>query len=782
MHTLATTATQSYEEFVAAWNNERDGYMYSGAAPEPTGVTFHREVAEDLDPVTYEVIRHSLWGSIDEHATACMRGSGSPIVVFGQDFSPSLMTEDAEYVYVAPHVTFLGATCQAATRWTLEHRSVSPGIHEGDMFLTNDPWICGVHQQDVVVVHPVFVEGKLFAWVANTMHQYDIGGNTPGSFCAGARDVFDEGAVVPPIKIVEGGVLRTDLEEWYERQSRMPHLLGLDLRAEIAGCTVAARRVLELVERYGAGTVKAAMRRVIDDAEQVFLDRLSRLADGTYSDRGYLESGAVDSRETYRLQLNVTKKGDKLVFDNIGTDPEVGCLNSTLAGWRGGILNALMVTFCFDLQNAIGGPWRHIELRPEPGTLCTASYPSSVSNAPNFTISRTLGLGCQAISRMLVTDPAQKENIFTTPSSCGCAANLLISGVNQRGEQFGSLLLEMMSGGRGGFSFRDGMPTAGLIYQVHGEMLNVEHSEMHMPLLYLYMRELPDSGGPGKFARGNSLEVAVKLHGVEDVVVGSAAGGLAVPGTPGLYGGYPGVTNRLAWYRGSSVEAQMGAGAIPQHLTDLDGTLSAIAPISVGARWSRASGDVLQYRIQASAGYGDPLERDIALLEEDLEFAYMSQPVLEEIYGAVFIGERIDAEATLRRREELRARRLESFSEPPEQLDEEPELLDGQGEGMLVSELLEVRNASDGTAYSCCVKCGTAVAPLEANFKEFSPTLAQPITAISPIQQDPHELVDDDFEFRSFCCRGCGALLDAEIVRSDTSSLRSWLLATPERV
>ena len=107
-------------------------------------------------------------------------------------------------------------------KWTLENRSDNPGIADGDMFLANDPWVGAAHQMDVMLLCPVFWEGELFCWVTNCLHQYDIGGITPGSFCPSARDAFDEGILMPPIKIVENDEIRRDIEEVYLRSSRKP--------------------------------------------------------------------------------------------------------------------------------------------------------------------------------------------------------------------------------------------------------------------------------------------------------------------------------------------------------------------------------------------------------------------------------------------------------------------------------------------------------------------------------------------------------------------------------
>ena len=148
------------------------------------------------------------------------------------------------------------------------------------MFLANDPWVGAAHQQDVMLICPVFHEDELFCWVTNCLHQYDIGGITPSSFCPAAESAYDEGILIPPVKIVEKGVIRRDIEELYLRASRKPEMVALDFRAQLAGNTTAKTRIAALIERYGPATVKGVMKRIIDNAEKAFLDKMARLPDG----------------------------------------------------------------------------------------------------------------------------------------------------------------------------------------------------------------------------------------------------------------------------------------------------------------------------------------------------------------------------------------------------------------------------------------------------------------------------------------------------------------------
>ena len=145
-------------------------------------LTLHRDWDDTVDPVTYEVIRHNLWNINEEHGATIQRISGSPVAMFALDLNPSILTEDAEFVYFGPYMQYMSGVTDTQVKWILENRSDNPGITAGDMFLANDPWVGAAHQMDVILICPVFHEGELFCWITNCLHQYDIGGITPGSF------------------------------------------------------------------------------------------------------------------------------------------------------------------------------------------------------------------------------------------------------------------------------------------------------------------------------------------------------------------------------------------------------------------------------------------------------------------------------------------------------------------------------------------------------------------------------------------------------------------------
>ncbi len=372
----------------------------------------HRSWADEIDPVTYEVIRHNLWQVNEEHGATIQRISGSPVAMYALDLNPSILTEDAEFVYFGPYMQYMSGVTDTQVKWTMEFRSDNPGIREGDMFLANDPWVGAAHQMDVMLLCPVFWQGELFCWVTNCLHQYDIGGITPGSFCPSAESAFDEGILIPPIKIIEQNEIRRDIEALYLRSSRKPEMVALDFRAQMAGNVTARARILALIARYGAGTVKGVMKRVIDNAEQAFLQKMARLPDGYWADRSYVEACRPGDRRTHRVLVGLRKQGSKLIFDNDGTAPQDGAMNATYSGWRGSVMVAINELLAWDQYFAVGGALRHIEFDPTPGTFNCADFPASVSTAPIQAMEISLYPAYNAISKMIYPDPEMRKDIM----------------------------------------------------------------------------------------------------------------------------------------------------------------------------------------------------------------------------------------------------------------------------------------------------------------------------------------------------------------------------------
>ena len=710
----------------------------------------HSEFDSDLDPVTFEVVRHGMWNINEEHGGTIQRVSGSPIAMYALDLNPTIMTEDAEFVYVGPYMQYMSGVADTQVKWTLENRSENPGINDGDMFLANDPWVGAAHQQDVMLLCPVFWEGRLFAWITNCLHQYDIGGITPGSFCPNARDSFDEGIMLPPVKILENMKIRKDIEDLYLRSSRKPDMVALDFRAQVAGNMNARKRMLDLVERYGPKTVKGVMRKVIDDGEKTYLDKMARLPDGVWKDRTYIECAEPGDRSTHRVMLTVRKEGRKLTFENHGTAPQSGAMNATYSGWRGSVIVAINQLLCWDQNFAPGGALRHINFDPTLGTLNCARHPASVSTAPIQAMEISLYPAYNAISKMIYADPEMREDIICIGGTSQWPATIF-RGKDQWGENYGYILVDPIGGAIGAFSTGDGISTGGQARTPICKMPNVEHTEQDFPVLFLYRKEMTDSGGAGKFRGGLSAESCFIPHNTEKIIHDTLSSGNATPTATGMMGGYPGATNGYRFKRSSDVLERMADSHLVEDVDDLSGE-----DVTLGLRqieFLQTASDVYAVLCSAAGGFGDPLDREPESVRADVEQYSVTAEAAKQIYGVVLAEGAIDMAATEALRNERRAQRkgngrVERSDEP------------------VVVELTENLHLRGGNY--CCAKCAAKLAQRDSNYKDGCVCEDHAVSSSNPLIGDPVRFIDDDPVFRQFFCPGCGSLIENEVaMRTD---------------
>ncbi|MEO1191386.1 MAG: hydantoinase B/oxoprolinase family protein [Pseudomonadota bacterium] len=739
-----------------------DGVTYGYVPPKQLRISpklkLHRGTETEVDPVTYEVIRHNLWNINEEHGATIQRISGSPVAMYALDLNPSILTEEAEFVYFGPYMQYMSGVTDTQVKWILEHRSDNPEIKPGDMFLANDPWVGAAHQMDVMLICPIFQGDELFCWITNCLHQYDIGGITPGSFCPSAESAFEEGILLPPVKLIESSVVRKDIEDIYLRSSRKPEMVALDLRAQIAGNMTAKARIEALLERYGADTVKAVMRQVIAKAELSFLDKMRRLPDGVWQDRTYVEACRPGDRRTHRVVLTVRKEGTRLIFENEGTAPQDGAMNATYSGWRGSLLVAINELLCWDQFFAVGGALRHIEFDPTPGTFTCANFPASVSTAPTQSMEISLYPAYNVLSKMIHPDPELRRDIMCIGGTSQWPATIF-RGTDQWGERFGYLLVDPIGGAIGAFSHADGIDTGGQARTPICQLPNVEHTEQSFPLLFLYRKEVADSGGAGRFRGGMGAESCFIVHNVERMTHDTLSSGNATPTSTGMMAGYPSATNAYRFVTQSDIQERFGEGRMPEDAEEVAGSF-----VELGLReqdFTQTPDDVYAVRWTGGGGFGDPLDRDPQMLQEDLDGLAVTPKAAESVFGAVLDGDgRVDAAATAESRKRLRAAIAAEWQ------GETPKTLTGE---LLVeaSETLAVR-ANGGEAHWCCRSCGGDLGPVSSSYKAACLRRDRPVSVSNPLVGDPSRFIDETVVFRQFHCPSCGTLIENEVaVESD---------------
>jgi len=749
-------------------DGRRDGYVPGKILNIDPSLKFFDRKAEALDPITYEVIRNNLWSINEVHGDTIVRVSGSPIAAFGFDFNPSIMTSSGDFVYFGPYLQFHAGMQDTQVKWILENRSQNPGIRDGDMFLSNDPWVGTCHQNDVMLCCPVFHKDELFCWVANTLHFVDLGGTTPGGWNPVAKSVFDESTPIPPIKIVEGGKIRRDVEEDFKRRSRAPQSVALDLRAVIAGNTVARTRILELIAKYGAPTVSAVIDRILDDSERMFVDALADIPDGEWSERGYLEMANPGERKVYKGELHVTKKGDRLTFSNRGTDPQVGAINITFAAWRGGILSVVGPFFCSNMLYAIGGPLRHMDFEPTPGVITSASYPAAVSNGGAIGTEFSISLANNCLAKIAHTTPKLRRH-YTANNGMTQVAVISAAGTDQRGEPFMNVFLDAYASPVGAYSFRDGLATAGVYWGPKQTAPNVEHAEMVMPVLYLHRREVPNSGGPGRYTGGATLGLAFTAHKTDNLVHQVAACGVTHPTAIGLAGGYAGPPSVLKFRKmatgNRSAVAALRAEDAARSLDLAVPNTRRLAPKEFNL--VQTPGDVCEMIVAGAAGYGDPLDRDPNAVLADITNGDYEHEYACKVFGVRLVersdgGLAVDALATTEAREQMRRERLRRAAAPElaaPKVSIVEMVLD-------LSHSLTIGRDEKGDLYYCSATVRRALAAVGTSYKAACRRLDLPLTEVSPLIGDPREFIDDDMQFRLFVCPFTGALIETEIARS----------------
>ena len=339
-----------------------------------------------LDPITVEVVRHKLEGIANEMEESLLRSSFSPIVKEGLDASASLFLPDGTTLAQACAVPIHLATLIPAVRSILDAFPIET-MRDGDLYMLNDPYCGGTHLPDIAVVTPVLHQGQVIALSATMTHHQDVGGMSPGSVPTNAREIFQEGIRIPPVQLRDGDRFDETLLKVLCLNVRIPDTFMGDLNAQIAACTVGARRLGELAIRHDISELEAIFTDLIDRSERMTRAALRELPDGVYHYVDYLDNDGVDLDQPIRIEVTTTIDGDSITFDFTGTSAQVrGPLNCVPSGTQAAAFFAVRaVTDPFIPTN--GGCLRPVRLVLPEGSIVNPRAPAPV-NARTATIKR----------------------------------------------------------------------------------------------------------------------------------------------------------------------------------------------------------------------------------------------------------------------------------------------------------------------------------------------------------------------------------------------------------
>lgn len=709
------------------------------------------EHALGLSPIVLEVIRNRLDNVNEDAASILRRVSGSQIAVEANDLNTVIMAADGRVVSCGRYVLIQTASMHLVVADILDHYADSPGIHEGDQFITNDPYVGTLHQPDVVVAAPIFVEGELVAWCASVVHQSDVGGPTPGGITYDARSIFDEAVPMPPIKIVERGRVRPDVEREYLVRSRTPELNALDLAGQVAANRETATQVADLCRRYGTGTVRAALDALLASAERQLRARLASLPDGRWRHVAHVvyrrrlgpgEAADAPVDEIYAVRLTMTKRADHLVLDWTESDDQApGAINASRPALVNFAMGAVLIYLCNGLPWIPGGVWPAVDLVSREGTVVHARWPAGVAMSTSATGQAIRVCVNACVARMLETSDELRPLVMASCQFAGAGATV-ISGVDADGRMFATMTTDDISGGGGARLGRDGADSSGFTTSPGAAVANVEVNESYLPLRYVRRRELTDSGGPGRWRGGvGTAQLIVPHRAGGPLHVLSFGQGLQQPCAIGVAGGWPGGGSGFAVLPEAEARALAALGG-GRRVPMPDAAMRVVA------------GEAELLVSQGGGGFGDPLERDPAAVADDVLAGLVSAGVARERYGVVLHeGDGppvVDPAATVAARDAIRRHRLGGV-EPA------PPVASVPGRPFSWSFTLH-----EGSVR--CRRCGAAIGPAEELWRRLvvvtSPTLA---TAPLGLGYPGAER----FVLQCCFCPACGRQVDVQVTLAD---------------
>ncbi|SDU70566.1 hydantoinase B/oxoprolinase family protein [Jiangella alkaliphila] len=561
------------------------------------------------DPILAEIVEGYLTSVEKEVETAIGRTSRSPMIRDAHDYRAGIHDRKLRKL--------TGRSYSALVHPVVRDYPIET-MKPGDVFFHNDVYLSegGIgHLPDLCVTAPVFHDGEVVAFVQAFGHHDDIGGTVPGSMPSHATSVFEEGLMVPPIRLWDQGVPNEAALKIMTRNSRMPESLAADLDAECAACLMGARRLAELFQRYGRADVEACFDAILDKTTQTFRrEILAKIPAGSYVWEDYAEHDGVDEPKLHTQRITLTKvddDGGRLVIDFTGTGPQAkGPINHAADYADGAFLTKWLAPI---LRNLADSPERMAELEvnegvvplielrfPPPGTLLTPVFPAP-TNARTFVILRLLGVLAGVLAKAVDGRmPADQETIRYTG----------VYGDDVDGRPY--LMREVLGGGSGGRYYADGEDTIHVVPDSRN--LPTEFSESRFPFIVERLGLAADSGGPGRYRGGLGYEKHLRM--LRDAHFMSIAD-RSILSCWGVRGGRAGRPFSVTIDPGGAAEREVDA------LADAEPVLA---------------GEVIRIRTTGGGGWGDPLDRPVDEVLRDVRWRKVTVDGARDGYGVVVHG------------------------------------------------------------------------------------------------------------------------------------------------
>jgi N-methylhydantoinase B len=550
------------------------------------------------DPITLEILFNALRSVCDETFVALMRSAYSTNIKERHDHSTAIVDPRGRLVVQAEESLPIHLASMTGLMKVLLGK-FGNDIHEGDVFLANDPHAAGgTHLPDVNMAMPIFRDGKLAAFVCNIAHHADVGGMAPGSMAGGMSEIFQEGLRMPVVRLFRKGELQQDLFDLILLNVRLPEERRGDYFAQIAACRLGARRVHEIIDEHGGDTVALAFDEIIERTNTRMREAIRRIPPGVYRFEDVMDDDGLGTLDM-PIRLAVTVGDGGIKFDFSGSSPQVrGNINVTFNATQAAVCYALKALLDPEVPNN-QGMLDLPEVIAEPGSLLNAQFPSPVAARAN-TSQRIIDVVIGALA------PALPEQAIGAANGANTTA--VFSGLDPRTGR-GYLYLETIGGGMGARAHKDGKDGV-QVHITNTSNLPVEAIETEYPLLVEEYGLVENSGGAGAQRGGLGIRRIIRPIGHECVFNGAGERFRHRPW--GVFGGEAG---------GSGCFLLERDGKKPERLADKPSGVQ-VTP-----------GDRVIVESPGAGGYGAPTERAPDALAEDARSGKFSHAYMARHYS-----------------------------------------------------------------------------------------------------------------------------------------------------
>jgi N-methylhydantoinase B len=574
------------------------------------------------DPIEFELFKNALFGVADEMALTVFRTTYSGVLKDNMDYSTALF--DGAGVLVAQGLTLPGHLGSMPTAIAALKSAFAGRIGAGDVFILNDPFAGGMHLPDVFIFKPIFRHGETapLAWAGTVCHHTDVGGRVPGSNASDSTEIYQEGLRIPPLKLYERGARNETLFALIEKNVRVPVKVFGDLRAQLAACHIAEEAMLDIAAHYGAEKLAQYLTELVDYAERMTRAAIRELPDGVYDFLDHIDDDGIDVGHPIPLKVTITKSGDRVEVDWTGTSPQVkGAINNTLSYTKSASYCAIRSILPQNIPTN-EGVFRAISVTAPAGTIANGVLPAACA-ARGLTGFRMVDCLFGALAKML------PDQVFA--ASDGGNTGVSIGGYHADRTPF--IYVDFTCCAWGARPYADGLDGNSHIYANMASQ-PIEVTETEQPLQITAYEFIQDAMGPGKFRGGAPFRREYKLLAEEAVLQVRSDRRDFRPF--GLYGG--------------------GAGRPSMNYLNPDQNP---APLPSKLTMNIKKGDLFRHEVAGAGGWGDPLERDPALVLSDVRNEFVSLRAARADYGVVLVGEplAVDAAATAALRQRMRAAR-----------------------------------------------------------------------------------------------------------------------------